>query len=86
MPGVFGKLCKPNYNSVVATFCYNVSQDLPIKINDPNTELRLVYIDDVEGEFIQIVKGKKSNKRHLLVKPTYKIKLCDLANQIMSSK
>ena len=46
-PGLFGKWCKPNYNSVVATFCYNMANDLPIQINDSNTELELAYIDDV---------------------------------------
>lgn len=47
LPGVFGKWCKPNYNSVVATFCYNIARGLPIQINDPATELKLVYVDDV---------------------------------------
>jgi len=47
LPNVFGKWCKPNYNSVIATFCYNISRDIPIKINDENTQLKLVYIDDL---------------------------------------
>jgi UDP-2-acetamido-2,6-beta-L-arabino-hexul-4-ose reductase len=47
LPGVFGKFCKPNYNSVVATFCYNISRNLDIKISDPNLEIKIVYIDFV---------------------------------------
>ncbi len=47
LPGVFGKWCKPNYNSVVATFCHNKARDLPVQINDASARLRLVYVDDV---------------------------------------
>ena len=53
LPGVFGKWCKPNYNSVVATFCHNISHDLPIQVSDSSTELSLVYIDDVVKEFVK---------------------------------
>lgn len=52
LPNVFGKWCRPNYNSVVATFCYNLSHGLDIKVNDPKAEINLVYIDDVVSEFI----------------------------------
>ena len=51
LPGVFGKWCKPNYNSVVATFCHNISRDLPIQINDPSSSLSLIYIDDLMDIF-----------------------------------
>ena len=51
LPGVFGKWSRPNYNSVVATFCHNIAHDLPVTINDPATRLSLVYIDDVVREF-----------------------------------
>ena len=51
-PNVFGKWCRPNYNSVVATFCHNIARGLPITVNDPATELELVYIDDVVNELI----------------------------------
>lgn len=50
---VFGKWCRPNYNSVVATFCYNIAHDLPIQVNDRKTVLHLAYIDDVIGELLQ---------------------------------
>ena len=46
LPNVFGKWCKPNYNSVVATFCHNIARDMSIHVNDPDTPLTLVYIDD----------------------------------------
>jgi len=57
LPNLFGKWCKPNYNSVVATFCYNISRDLPITINDPKTELTLTYIDDLMDEFKSALDG-----------------------------
>jgi len=52
LPHVFGKWCRPNYNSVVATFCHNITHQIPIQINDPKTELTFVYIDDVVEELI----------------------------------
>lgn len=58
LPNVFGKWCRPNYNSAVATFCNNIANNLPIKVNDPNTDMRLVYIDDVVGELIGAISGK----------------------------
>ena len=82
LPGVFGKWCKPNYNSVVATFCHNISHDLPVQVNNPDFELSLVYIDDVVEEFVKIIQGAKGDKKELSVQPEYKIKLGDLAEQI----
>lgn len=60
LPNVFGKWCKPNYNSVVATFCNNIARDLPIRVNDPHAPLTLVYIDDVIEGFIRIMDGAGS--------------------------
>ncbi|MGJ9383959.1 capsular polysaccharide biosynthesis protein CapF [Salipaludibacillus sp. CF4.18] len=57
IPNVFGKWCKPNYNSAVATFCHNISHDLPIKVNDPSVVMNLVYIDDVVEELMNAVNG-----------------------------
>jgi len=82
LPGVFGKWCKPNYNSVVATFCHNISHDLPVQINDPAFELSLVYIDDVVEEFINVIQGVKDDSKTFSVQPEYKIKLGELADQI----
>ncbi len=56
-PNLFGKWCRPNYNSAVATFCYNIANDLPIQVNDPSTELELLYIDDLVDEMIEAMKG-----------------------------
>lgn len=58
-PNVFGKWCRPNYNSVVATFCHNIAHDLPITVNDPNVVMNLVYIDDVVEELINALNGKE---------------------------
>ena len=55
LPNVFGKWCKPNYNSAVATFCHNTVNGLPIQINDSNAALSLVYVDDVVDEFIRVL-------------------------------
>lgn len=56
-PNLFGKWCRPNYNSVVATFCYNISHDLPIQVNDPSTQLELLYIDDLMEELLDALEG-----------------------------
>lgn len=58
-PNVFGKWCRPNYNSAVATFCYNITHDLPIQVNDPNVVMNLVYVDDVVDELITALSGKE---------------------------
>ena len=58
-PNLFGKWCRPNYNSVVATFCHNIANDLEIQVNDPNTQLELVYIDDLVNEMILALEGKE---------------------------
>ena len=63
-PNVFGKWCRPNYNSAVATFCNNIARDLPIMINDPNVVMNLVYIDDVVNELIAALTGKEHHTCH----------------------
>ena len=57
-PNLFGKWCRPNYNSAVATFCHNIANDLPITVNDPATELELLYIDDLVEELLDALEGK----------------------------
>ncbi len=59
-PNVFGKWCRPNYNSVVATFCHNIARDLPITVNDRNVVMNLVYIDDVVDELINALNGREN--------------------------
>ena len=58
-PNLFGKWCKPNYNSVVATFCHNIANDLPIQVNDASTELELLYIDDLLDGMFDAIEGKE---------------------------
>ena len=58
-PNVFGKWCRPNYNSAVATFCNNIAHDLPITVNDPSVVMNLVYIDDVVAELVSALKGEE---------------------------
>lgn len=58
-PNLFGKWCRPNYNSAVATFCNNIANDLPIRVNDPSVELELLYIDDLVEEMILALQGKE---------------------------
>ena len=57
-PNLFGKWCRPNYNSAVATFCNNIASDLPITVNDPSVELELLYIDDLVDEMLSLLSGK----------------------------
>ena len=61
-PNIFGKWCRPNYNSAVATFCHNIAHDLPIQVNDSTTVMHLVYIDDVVAELIDALEGKEHRK------------------------
>ena len=58
-PNLFGKWCRPNYNSAVATFCNNIANDLPIQVNDPSTELELLYIDDLVEEMLNALESKE---------------------------
>ena len=58
-PNLYGKWCRPNYNSAVATFCNNIANDLPIQVNDPSVELELLYIDDLVAEMINALKGQE---------------------------
>ncbi len=82
LSGVFGKWCKPNYNSVVATFCHNKAHDLPVKINDVNARIRLVYVDDVVNAFCTQLNTKWSGIAYPSIKPEYTITLGELADQI----
>lgn len=68
-PNVFGKWCRPNYNSAVATFCNNIANDLPIQVNDPNVVMNLVYIDDVVDELIAALHGNEHRDGDYCVVP-----------------
>ena len=82
LPGVFGKWCKPNYNSVVATFCHNISRDLPIRIDDPTARLRLVYVDDVVNAMLSALEDPPTGCAWALVEPEYTVTLRELVEQI----
>lgn len=85
-PGIFGKWCKPNFNSVVATFCHNIANNLPISIIDPNKELSLIYIDDVIDELINTINNHNFGVNYRRVSPEYKITIGDLAKKIQCFK
>lgn len=86
-PNVFGKWCRPNYNSAVATFCNNIANGLPIQVNDPNVEMTLVYIDDVVKELINcLVNQANSVGDFYKVKVEHQIKLGDIVRLINSFK
>lgn len=82
LPGVFGKWCRPNYNSVVATFCHNLARDLPIQINDSDSSVRLVYVDDVVAALLAALEAPAPCFVPATVTPEYTITLGELAAQI----
>ena len=92
-PNLFGKWCRPNYNSAVATFCHNIANDLPITVNDRNTELELLYIDDLVDEMLNALEGKEhraefdgintvitENGKFCAVPVTHKVTLGEIAD------
>lgn len=89
LPNVFGKWCRPNYNSAVATFCFNIARDLPITINDPTASVTLVYVDDVIERFLQIMDGADAAigaHGFTNVAPQYTTTVGELAEKIRSFK
>ena len=79
-PNLFGKWCRPNYNSVVATFCHNIANDLPIQVNDPAIELNLVYIDDVVCELLNALEGRGTQNGDFYTVPvSHKVTLGQIA-------
>ena len=82
LPNVFGKWAKPNYNSVVATFCHNIAQDLPIRIDDPSKVVPLIYIDDLLESFMGLLCNLQFGVSRPVVKPEYSISVGMLASQI----
>ena len=82
LPNVFGKWSRPNYNSGVATFCYNVARDLPIRIDDDTAPLSLVYIDDVIETFISVLEREPEHELFFEVTPVYHTTVGAVAHQI----
>lgn len=98
-PNIFGKWCKPNYNSAVATFCNNIANDLPIQVNDRNTELELVYIDDLVNSLIGLLEGNQnmcdydglkpipsSSGKYVYVPTTHKVTLGEIVDLLEKFK
>ncbi len=85
LPNVFGKWCRPNYNSAVATFCHNIAHGLPIVVNDPAVQMQLVYIDDVVAELIRAMKGEANRQdQFCCVEPVHHTALGHIAELIHS--
>lgn len=98
-PNLFGKWCRPNYNSAVATFCNNIANDLPITVNDPAVELELLYIDDLVEEMIAALKGEEhrcefdgvetvltENGRYCAAPATHKVTLGEIVDLLEQFK
>lgn len=98
-PNLFGKWCRPNYNSAVATFCNNIANDLPIQVNDRNIQLELLYIDDLIEEMFDAIEGKehhcefngietvlKDDGRYCAVPKTHKVTLGEIVDLLESFK
>lgn len=98
-PNLFGKWCKPNYNSAVATFCNNIANDLPITVNDRNARLELLYIDDLITEMMDVLEGKEhhctfdgidtvlcDNGRYCAAPITHKVTLGEIVDLLDSFK
>ena len=98
-PNLFGKWCRPNYNSAVATFCNNIANDLPIQVNDPSVQLELLYIDDLVDEMLDALEGKehhcefegidtvlKDNGRYCAAPISHKVTLGQIVDLLHSFK
>lgn len=86
LPGIFGKWSRPNYNSVVATFCNNIAHDLPIEISNPDHILTLAYIDDVVADFISHFDNSQTSTNYFDVKRVFKVSLRELSERIYAIK
>jgi UDP-2-acetamido-2,6-beta-L-arabino-hexul-4-ose reductase len=84
LKNLFGKWCRPNYNSVTATFCHNIATDLPIAVSDPAHEVELSYVDDVVEAFLAEIDGRQTSGPAGADMPAYRIQLGDLAGRIQA--
>lgn len=82
LPNVFGKWCRPNYNSAVATFCHNIARGLPVRVDDPQAALKLVYIDDVVRELINYLHSEHQGVEQGEVTPVYSTTVGALVEEI----
>ena len=87
LPNLFGKWCRPNYNSAVATFCNNIAKGLPITVNDPKVELELLYIDDFVDEMLNALEGRETRNGNYCAFPiTHKVTLGEIVELLESFK
>ena len=89
LPNVFGKWCRPNYNSAVATFCHHIARDLPIQVNDAAAPLTLAYVDDVVARFIQLMDGAAAAsdaQGFATLTPTYQTTVGEVADKLRGFK
>jgi len=87
LPNLFGKWCRPNYNSAVATFCHNIARDLPITVNNRDVNMTLVYIDDLVDEIISALKGEENREGAFCKVPVeHKITLGEIVDLLYSFK
>ena len=86
LPGIFGQGCKPNYNSVVATFCNNIQKDIPIEIHDPKKVLQLIYIQDVIDHIANIIEQLPEKNNPIALGPVHEISLYSLAQLLKEFK
>src|SRR3984957_8550377 len=84
LKNLFGKWCRPNYNSVTATFCHNIAKDLPISVSDPAREVEMSYVDDVVSAFLAEIDGQQAGGEAGPELPSYHIQLGDLAGRIQA--
>lgn len=82
LPNIFGKWARPNYNSVVATFCYNVARGLPVNVHDPKSSIELIHVDDVVDSFVGCLEGEIPAGPYLDSDSKYEITIGELAEQI----
>ena len=87
-PNLFGKWCRPNYNSAVATFCNNIANDLPITVNDRSVELELLYIDDLVEEMLAALNGQENRREdgYCYAEPTHKVTLGEIVDMLYDFK
>ncbi len=87
-PNLFGKWCRSNYNSAVATFCNNIANDLPITVNDRSAELELLYIDDLVEEMLLAIVGHENRKKdgYCYAEPTHKVTLGEIVDMLYDFK
>lgn len=84
LPGVFGSGCKPNYNSVVATFCHNLVNGIPIEIHEPSTEITLIYVNDVVKNILTMIQHLPQIDNPIRLRPVHKVTVGKLAELLMT--